>query len=203
MGAGPRGFINYQAFDTIAGRGHAVDPRFQHGGKSPGVPHLSRTTPSGGGLDLTSDFSYDTQGRLVQSLGPIHWIDLSGTAAQFAPPVGPSIKTRWTRFGAQGYQTTAETSVVTLVNPVAISQYDDGGRSIGQIAVPRASTSGPLSSTDSLPQENYVRWSTSIYTLNLLTATRLYIDIPDSAPAAAARITTKRRTATTRWTAKT
>ena len=177
----PREFINYQACDTSLGVVTRSIRDFNTAASNPGVPACPWTTISGGGLNLIDDFFYDLLGREVESLGPVHTVDLSGTAT--------AIRTvRWTVYqddldqvwSAEGYQTTDVTPTVTLVNPVSISQFDDGGRSIGQIAVTRSSTSGPLLPTDSLPQTSYVRWSTSIFTLNDLTATRLYFNIPSS-----------------------
>src|SRR5205085_328416 len=38
------------------------------------------TTPAGGGLHLITDYQHDNRGRIVESLGPKHVIDLDGTA---------------------------------------------------------------------------------------------------------------------------
>src|SRR3989338_7828886 len=37
-------------------------------------------TPTGGGLHLITGFGHDDLGRIIQSLGPIHTIDLGGVA---------------------------------------------------------------------------------------------------------------------------
>ena len=36
------------------------------------------STPSGGGLHLITDYEHDDQGRITQTLGPSHTIDLQG-----------------------------------------------------------------------------------------------------------------------------
>ncbi|MFN9037155.1 MAG: hypothetical protein ACK5YO_12725, partial [Planctomyces sp.] len=126
------------------------------------------TTPSGGGLNLITDFENDTQGRMTQSLGPAHTIDINGTATSIRRAVWvvytESETGRETRMAA-GYATgSAGSSTYTLVNPVSITKTDVSGRTTEQIQATRASTSGKLLPTDTFAQTSYTRWTTTTYT---------------------------------------
>ena len=51
----------------------------------------------GGGQNLVSNYSYDNQDRLAQTLGPAHTADIDGTATLVPPPRGPSTTTASTK----------------------------------------------------------------------------------------------------------
>jgi RHS repeat-associated protein len=141
------------------------------------------TTPAGGGLQLITDYEIDVFGRQIQSLGPVHTVDLAGTATSIRRAqwmvYQDATYAVWT--GA-GYATgTSPSYVYTLINPVAIQQMDVAGRTIGQIQATRASTSGALQSTDSFPQSSWTRWQATNYDMDSqLTWQRTYFLIPSS-----------------------
>lgn len=140
-------------------------------------------TPADGGLNLITDFEHDDQGRMTQSLGPWHNIDINGTATEIR-------RANWIVYqdatfqtwSAQGYATGTSLSYsYTLVNPVAIAIRDAAGKTLEQISAVRSSTSGKLLPTDSFPQSSYVRWTTTQYTDCCFAASqRVYHTIPSS-----------------------
>jgi len=137
------------------------------------------TTPTGGGLNLITDYQADYLGRQTQSLGPENTLDIGGTAttvrqAQWTV-YQDALHAVWTGAGyATGY-------TYTLINPVSIQQMDVAGRTVEQIQATRASTSGALSATDSFPQSSWTRWMATNYDNNSnLTWQRSYIAIPSS-----------------------
>jgi len=139
-------------------------------------------TPTGGGLHLVTDFEHDDLGRTTQSLGPVHAIDIDGTATSVR-------RTSWTVFKdsdheiltAQGYATGAQWDTFTLINPVSITKFDENGQVLEQISATRASTSGKLTASDTFAQSSYVRWTTNQYTdCCFLESTRVYHTIPSS-----------------------
>jgi len=101
----------------------------------------------------------DELGRQTQSLGPVHTIDLNGTATQIRTATWAvyrdDIREIWT---ASGYQIVSDQSFV-LINPVQIVRRDYEDRVIAQISAVRSSTVGKLLLTDSFPQSSWVRWT--------------------------------------------
>lgn len=142
-------------------------------------------TPADGGLNLVTDFKHDAQGRITQSLGPVHEIDVEGVETTIR-------RASWTvyqdadfqNWSAQGYATgTSPSYDYTLVNPVSITKRDAAGKVLEQISAVRSSTSGKLEPTDSFPQTSYVRWTTTQYTDCCFAASqRVYHTIPASGP---------------------
>jgi RHS repeat-associated protein len=142
-------------------------------------------TPADGGLNLITDFEHDKQGRITQILGPIHNIDIHGTATDIR-------RANWVVYrdadfqawSAQGYATGTSLSYdYTLVNPVSITKRDSLGKILEQISAVRNVTSGKLEPTDSFPQSTYVRWATTQYTDCCFAASqRIYHTIPASGP---------------------
>jgi len=137
-------------------------------------------TPTGGGLHLVTDFGHDDQGRVTQTLGPIHTVDIGGTATS-------SRRATWTVYDdvnheirtAHGYANGASYDTYTLINPVSITKYDEAGNVREQIRVARASTSGKLLASDTFAQSSYVAWTTNQYTeCCVLDSTRVYHTIP-------------------------
>ena len=142
------------------------------------------TTPTGGGLHLITDLEHDDQGRMTQSLGPSHEIDISGTATTIRRATWMVYQdaTHETWQGS-GYTTGSSAYSYTLINPVSITKADANGLVLELIQATRAILSGKLSSTDSFPQSTYVRWSTNQYTECCLAASsRIYHTIPSSGP---------------------
>jgi RHS repeat-associated protein len=176
-----RGFITAFVYDVPTG---ALAQRIDDVNTSvtTGAPS-GWTTPTGGGLNLITDYQFDDLGRQTQALGPWHTIDLSGTATSVR-------RAAWTIYQdatyqvwmGQGYATgTAPDYTYTLINPVAITINDPSGRTLEMIQATRSSASGPLLATDSFPQSSYVRWTTYQYTDCCLVASqRVYHTIPSS-----------------------
>jgi hypothetical protein len=73
-----RGFLTNQTFDLTTG---AVTQLIQDVNTSvvSGAP-TGWVTPSGGGLNLVTNYTVDSLGRVTQELGPSHSIDLSGAS---------------------------------------------------------------------------------------------------------------------------
>jgi RHS repeat-associated protein len=142
---------------------------------------LGWVTPSGGGLHLITDYQHDDRGRMTQSLGPVHTIDINGAATA-------NRRASWTVYQDAGFQNwsgqgfatgNSPSYAYTLVNPVLITRTDANGKVLEQISAVRSSTNGKLQATDSFPQSTYVRWTTNQYTDCCLAASqRIYHTIP-------------------------
>jgi RHS repeat-associated protein len=155
------------------------------GGLTKLVEDASSGTPwtpaPGAHLDLTTDYTVDAQGRATQALGPVHTVDIGGTATSIR-------RATWTVYKddvfeswvGQGYQKTSDSSF-TLINPVSVTRRDVAGRVTDRISATRASTSGKLLPTDSLPQTGWMGWSKSIYTDSpSVGSERVYFLIPST-----------------------
>lgn len=139
------------------------------------------STPSGGGLHLVTDYKFDDRGRITQTLGPAHDIDLNGTSTEIRTATWTVYKDYENRqVTAQGFQKTSDESF-TLVNPVSITKRDKNGNVREEIQATRASTSGKLQASDTFAQSSYTRWTTYQYTeCCKLESMRVYYDIPAS-----------------------
>ena len=176
-----RGFITRYVYNT---RNGALTQRIDDVDTSivTGAP-TGWVTPSGGGLNLVTDFESDDQGRITQELGPSHVVDINGVATTIR-------RAMWTVYddanhitrSGQGYATgTGPSYTYTLINPVQIRQADSSGKPIAEIQATRSSTAGKLLPTDTFPQSSYVRWTTYQYTdCCLLASQRVYRLIPAS-----------------------
>ena len=178
-----RGFINQSVFDIPTG---ALSKFIQDvdTGAASGVP-IGWVTPSGGGLNLITDFEHDDRGRIVQSLGPVHTIDLEGVATEIRTAIWLVYKSDAGQnqiWQGQGYATgTSPSYSYTLINPVSISKTDKNGNVLDSIQATRASTVGKLFPTDTFAQSSYVSWVTNQYTeCCLRESTRAYHTIPSS-----------------------
>lgn len=176
-----RGFLTNYTFDIVTGaivqQIDDVDTSIVSGAPS------GWTTPTGGGLNLVTNYQSDLLGRTTQVLGPEHEIDLSGTATMVRRASWSVYQDlEFQQWSGSGYATGSSPSYsYTLINPVQLSQFDHAGRTIEQMSAVRSSTSGKLSPSDSFPQSSYVRWSTSHYNdESQLTHTRQYHLIPSS-----------------------
>lgn len=145
-----------------------------------GAP-LGWSTPSGGGLNLVTDVTVDSQGRSVQELGPVHQVSLSGVATNIR-------RAEWTVYQdvlgqtwrGKGYRKESDGSF-TLINPVSITVFDGLGRLTEAISAARGSTSGALSASDSFPQSSWGRWARNVYGIGgILTNTQTYFSIPNT-----------------------
>lgn len=138
-------------------------------------------TPSGGGLNLITDYSIDKLGRETQSLGPLHDVDLAGTNTAVR-------RANWTIYqdilgqicrGAGCLDNGSGT--YTLINPVQITISNGLGQVTDQISAQRARTNGVLLASDTFPQSTWSRWQSSLYGQGgILSSRRLYHIIPFS-----------------------
>ncbi|MFM7213877.1 MAG: RHS repeat-associated core domain-containing protein [Verrucomicrobiota bacterium] len=152
------------------------------------VEDASVSTPwtpvAGSHLNLTTDMTVDLRGRPTQSLGPVHTIDVGGTATGIRRATWTVYKDdSFETWVGQGYQKTSDSSF-TLVNPVRITRQDAAGRVTDEIGATRGSTvtsSGKLQASDSLPQSGWVSWSKNVYAgAPGLASTRSYFVIPST-----------------------
>ncbi len=73
-----RGFITRLKYDVVTG---AVTQRIDDVDTAQVSDEPAGwETPTGGGLHLVTDFEHDDQGRITQTLGPVHTVDIGGTA---------------------------------------------------------------------------------------------------------------------------
>ena len=176
-----RGFINYSLYDVTTGaliQSIAdVDTSIVSGAPA------GWSTPAGGGLNLVTDYQFDAQGRTTQQLGPVHTVDLEGTATAIR-------RAAWTvyrddidqQWQGKGYATgNASSYEFTLINPVSITQMDQGGRVTDAVEAIRESVNGALSANDNFPQTSWSRWSRTAYDdWSYQTHSRFYFIIPKS-----------------------
>ena len=149
------------------------------------------TTPVGGGLNLVTDLESDDQGRMTQTLGPTFTISLPGAATTIRAVA-------WTVFddvnhvtyAGQGFASGSEPNYsFKLIDPVAITKMEAGGRVNEEIQATAPTTSGTLAAiiaaagggSAAFPQSSYTRWTTFQYTDCCLAASqRVYRKIPAS-----------------------
>jgi RHS repeat-associated protein len=173
-----RGITNSYSYDVVLGV------------MTQQVLNVSGTT--GAGYNVTTDYTYDTDGRLTQVLGPSHTAELSGTATTvrtatwyvYKQATQPSSGTgdldqTWV---GQGYATGSSPSYTyTLVGPVSITRTDKNGRVVDQITSARTTGSGKLSATDTFAQTDWKSWSSTQYDdQGHTTSSRVYHLIPSS-----------------------
>jgi RHS repeat-associated protein len=167
-----RGYITKLTYDPVV---DAVVQRIED--VAGGAPW---TVLPGTHLNLVTDYTVDSQGRVTQELGPAHQIDLNGTTTMIR-------RASWTLYldatyqlwEGQGYQTMSNNSF-TLINPVQIQRFDAVRRLIDQIEAVRESTSGPLTEADEFPQTCWTRWSRNDYGAYASVANRrVYFEIPE------------------------
>jgi RHS repeat-associated protein len=174
---GPRGFIDNYSYDVVTG-GMTEAINDVNTSIVPNVP-AGWVTPSGGGLNLITDYLLDDFGRTTQALGPLH--SISGVAVRTAAwmlydDVGYRI------LQANGYATGIGPNYrYTLINPVSVSQFDASNQPTDAIQAVSNSTSGPPSVSDVYPQSSWVSWSHNIYdNAGRRIAQRAYSTIPSS-----------------------
>lgn len=187
-----RGFITYRAYDLALG---VMTQEIQDvDGAKVTLPN-GWSTPVGGGLNLVTDYEYDSLGRMTQSLGPMH--EMQGQSTRTA---------RWAAYrdledetySAIGYAVgTPGDYVYTLVNPVQISRTSDDGLTADSITAVRGAfeatdctcdlegagvveSPGRLSVSDQFPQSSWVAWSSTFANRQgQLVANRTYHAIPE------------------------
>ena len=167
----PRGYVTRNAYDPATGA-------------------VVQTIQDAGGLNLTTDYEVDGQGRVTQVLGPVHAIPAPDNPQTATVQVRAA---QWTVYRdrtdddgvtwhetltAQGYYQ-PDTGAMTLVNPVSISRTTDSNSRSEQIQAVRADAAGPLTAEDLFAQASYVRWSVSLLNgAGQQTASRTYHTLP-------------------------
>jgi YD repeat-containing protein len=134
------------------------------------------------GVNVTTDFTYDNQGRLTQTLGPSHTVVISGTPTtvrsatsvtyiQSAQPGSGTWGVDQT-ITSIGYATgTAPSYTITPVDPAMLVQTDKDGRTTDQIQT--------LNSN--LSQSGWQTWTSTQYDNQHRTiSSRVYFLIPSS-----------------------
>lgn len=150
-----RGYITGFAYDLLNG---GISQRIDDAGSSSSPPW---TPVSGTRLNLLTDYSYDSLGRLTQELGPSHQIDLNGTAttvrrARWAVYQDDTFET----WEARGYASGTGFSNSTLAQPVNIWRFDRAFRITAEIQATRATgTSSKLDRCDTFAQSSLTRWT--------------------------------------------
>ncbi|ADB18360.1 YD repeat protein [Pirellula staleyi DSM 6068] len=176
------GYINNQGYDVATGA--LVQSIVDVDDTQLSVPS-GWSTPAGGGLHLTTDYSIDLLGRTTLSQGPIHDAVIDGVSTSVRTISNTLyLDTLEEVRSAQGYASGSAHSEYTLYNPISITKSDDAGRPVQQIQATRGtSTSSPglLLASDTFEQSSYVRWSTSTYNdKSQLVSSDVYFDIPES-----------------------
>jgi YD repeat-containing protein len=175
-----RGFLTRKKYDLATGAVLQVieDVDTSEITDAPAVPS-GWSTPADGGLHLITDYTVDARGRVTEELGPVHEIDVSGTAREIR-------RARWIvykdeerqQWEGAGYRR-VDNSADTLINPVTVRIFDNAGRPTDEVSATRASTSDKLLPTDSFPQSTWVRWTFFAYeTQRQLLLQRVYHSIP-------------------------
>ena len=197
----PAGRINSTAYDPLTG---AVVESIQdlnglHLVTDYTVDTQGRTTQVLGPVHVVPDLAHAEMS--LATLSADQWTQLSADGLAALPATAPAgsggtlnVRTaQWTVYRdrvddtgllwhevltARGYLN-VDTQRFTLVNPVSISRTAATGRRSEQVQAVRASTAGPLLTTDLFPQSSYVRWSVSLSNnAQQMYSSRAYFAIP-------------------------
>ena len=140
------------------------------------------TTASGAGKHLVSEFEYDFQGRMVQTLGPRNTAVNDANQSITVRPASWTVydDANFTVRSASGFATMNGNNIAsfTLVNPVSITIRGATGEVLEQIRATRTSTAGQLLPGNTFARASYIAWTKNIYQNGRLTATRQYHQIP-------------------------
>jgi RHS repeat-associated protein len=127
------------------------------------------------GVNVTSNYTYDNLGRLIQTLGPSHTANPSGGSAASVRKADWVVYTQSTQpssgtwsgdqiWTGSGYTTGSGPSYTyNLVNPVSITIQDKDGRTTDQITSRRTTGSGALSPTNTFAQTDWQTWTSTQY----------------------------------------
>jgi len=176
-----RGFIT--AFDYDVPTGALVQKIDDVSTSLTGGAPSGWTTPTGGGLNLVTDYQFDALGRRTRELGPQTTIDIGGIATVVFPVTWTIHQdVTYQVWIGRGYATgSASSYAFFLYNPISITVKNPANKTVQEIAATRSSPSGALLSTDSFPQSSYTRWKTYQFTeCCLLASERTYFKIPSS-----------------------
>lgn len=175
-----RGTIEHRSYDAATG---AVIQRIEDVDTdiAANVP-TGWQTPIGGGLHLVTDMEVDSQGRVTQTLGPIHTARVNEIETEVRSANWTVYRDiQQTTLTAHGYAHGESFAQYELVNPVRIEIRNPDGHLLEEISAVRNQASGKLSASDSFSQSDFVHWTTHGYTEYCLRdSTRVYHDIPTS-----------------------
>ena len=135
---------------------------------------------------LVTEYEYDTQDRLVKTLGPKFDAVNELNQAILSRPVSWAVYDDANRrtMSADGYTTVNSSGVPSqyyLTNPVSIEKRDAAGRTTESIQASRSSTTGALLATDTFAQSSYTSWTRYFYdSKGELSKTWQYFLIPAS-----------------------
>lgn len=171
----------------------AVLQAVQDSSKPASAPGGWPSPPVGTRLALTTDNVIDDEGRVTQSLGPIHEVDFGGAATEIRSAAWNVYRdhcdtTYDETWSAQGFMI-VDGEQKYLVNPVSISRAARTGLSSDRIVATRGATAvspGELTDANSFPLSTWVRLSHEDYNYQgQLTTSRLYHRIPTTLPGSA------------------
>jgi len=174
------GIISYRQYNTITGLlvKNIQDVNTMQAADFTNPVPAGWITISGAGKHLITEYAYDIQKRVIQTLGP------RNTAVDESNQPIEVRSVSWTIYddahftvkSASGYATLSGNTITgyTLVNPVSITIRDTSGKVLEQIRASRVSASGKLLASDVFPQTSYTAWTKNLYQGGKLTATRQY-----------------------------
>ncbi|WP_428307945.1 RHS repeat domain-containing protein [Lacipirellula sp.] len=182
---GARGFIRFKKYDQARGvvLQSIEDVDVSLMSDVPSTDGQAWSTPAGWGKHYVTDYAYDVQGRLIQTLGPLHnAIDAEGDEIELRRASWMFYKSDHETWSAQGYQKASDSSVV-LVNPVSITRRSTDGMATEAIVAKYDSAPSLLDpDTDDFDvQTDWVRWSRQFYNAQgQLEKSQVYHAIPAS-----------------------
>jgi len=143
----------------------------------------TREIADSAGLNLVTDHLLDAQGRIVQTLSPVHTIDLHGSPVAIRRARWTVyLDAAWMRYEADGFQV-VQSSGITLLNPVRVTIMDEAGRVLESIQAITPHTGRAPLPTDTFAQSSYVRWTVNDYSGHANVAKRrVYFAIPATGP---------------------
>ena len=200
-----RGTLTHYIYDAVSGllteSIEDADTSLVPSGQLPIDPTtgLALATPAGAGQNLVTDYTYDSQDRLVQTLGPVHTANGQQVRAATWTVSQDALHQTISASGYATQDTSGAWTVFTLLDPVwiTITNADgdvvseiqakvDGLGSFGQssnglVAVPSGMTpTAALAAIGTFPQSSYTSWTTYQYSHKQLVSTRVYYAIPTS-----------------------
>jgi len=183
-----RGVITFMAYDLVTGaliqRIDDVDTAAMPVEMVP----AGWATVAGFGMQLITDFTNDSLGRVLLEMGPLNMmqVSLTDTAPSYVRRVrftthrAPDHERRTCLGYAVASSSGAPLSYVT-VGSVTVVQTNPAGQVVDETVTARQNNSGPLTATESFPRSLWSRWTHTVRdTWGRVQSTRAYFDIPSS-----------------------
>ncbi len=185
---------NYDEFGNVTSmtdeRGYETTQQFD-----PATHALIQRVEDDGGLDLTTDYTVDDEGRIVQALGPAHdvggetvrtatWNVYHSIVVRSGDIIAPGIFSEL--WSTQGYLKVSDSNyyLTSPPAPVSVARIDGDGRTVAQILSERdpSRVSAVLSAVENYTdQSRWARCTVNQYDdQSQLTATQVYFNIPNS-----------------------